>query len=37
MYFSLTFSADLFYSFYDAFEVPVSHVVDIYKILRQLQ
>lgn len=37
MYFSLTFSANLFYSLYDAFEVPVSHVVGIYKILRQLQ
>lgn len=37
IYFSLTFSADIFYSLYDAFEVSVSHVVDIYKIFRQLQ
>lgn len=37
IYFSLSFSADLFYSLCDAFDVPVSHVVGIYKILTQLQ
>lgn len=35
--FSFTFPADLFYSLFDAFEVPVSHVVGICKVLVQIQ